>query len=405
MSTWPVSRGARAHFLVVMGTLSAFGPMSLDLYLPAFPQIASTMGVDTGSVQLTFSAALLGLSLGQLVYGPFADRFGRKRPLLVGLVLFILASIACAFAPSLPVLVGLRFLQAVGGCSGIVIARAIIRDCYNGADLARALSSVATVMILAPILAPSIGAFVLSVASWPWVFIVLAVFGVAAFVGVLTIPETIKDEHRTDHGVVGAIRAYGGILRNPLFVSAALVAGSGQMMLFSYISSAPAVFMGIYGLTQTQFALLFGVNSFFLAVGAQINMRLVKRIPVSTLMPRTMTMQLAGAVGVLTATALQLPLQFVWAPLAVAMLAHTATTSNAIAEALKPFARSAGSAAALAGVIGMGMASLLTTVLSLVHLNARVEMGFGMVFALSLGLAMAFRLRRLDRSMEAAPVA
>lgn len=405
MSTWPVTRGARAHFLVVVGALSAFGPMSLDLYLPAFPQIASTMGVDTGSVQLTFSAALLGLSLGQLNYGPLADRYGRKRPLLAGLILFVLASIACAFAPSLPVLVALRFLQAIGGCSGIVIARAIIRDCYNGADLARALSAVATVSILAPILAPSLGAFVLSVGSWPWVFVVLAAFGAACFVGVLTIPETLKDEHRTNHGFVDAMRAYAAILRNPLFLAAVLVSGSGSMMLFSYISSSPAVFIGVYGLSETQFALLFGANSVFLAIGAQVNMRLVKRVPIPTLLPRTMILQLVGAVGVLIATVLELPLGFVWAPLAIAMLAQSSTMSNGIAEALKPFPRNAGSAAALAGVIGMGMASLMTTVLSLVELNARVEMGLGMTLAVSLGLTMAFRLRRLDRISEIQPVA
>ena len=146
---------------MALGALTAFGPMSLDFYLPAFPSVASSLGVDVGDVQLTFSACLLGLGLGQLVYGPLSDRFGRKPPLVAGLVLYVVASVLCALAPSLAALTALRLLQGLGGCAGIVIARAIVRDCYSGRGLARAFSVTTTVSMLAPLLAPTLGAAIL----------------------------------------------------------------------------------------------------------------------------------------------------------------------------------------------------------------------------------------------------
>lgn len=379
---------------MILGSLTAFGPMSLDLYLPAFPQIAESLGVDIGAVQLTFSASLLGLSLGQLNYGPLADRYGRKRPLLAGLVLFTVASIACAFAPSLQLLVLFRFVQALGGCAGIVIARAIVRDLFSGADLAAALSAVATVSVLAPTLAPTVGALVLSVASWPWVFVALAAFGGYCFVAVLTLPESLPPERRTDHGFVDAMRAYAEIARTRVFRVAATLMGSSSMMLFSYVSSAPAVFIDGFGVSPQVFAVIFGVNSAFLAIGAQINIRLVHRLPAQRLLPGLLLVQTTGAFGVLTAALLGLPIGFTLVPLAVVMMCFSGTQSNAVAEILRPFPRNAGSAAALGGVTGMGMSAIMTVILSTLHTNARLEMGFGMAASALLGLTLAVLLSR-----------
>lgn len=394
------TRGERLGLIVVLGSLSAFGPMSLDLYLPAFPQVAASFGVETGAIQFTFSASLLGLSLGQLLYGPMSDRYGRKRPLLFGLTLFIVASLACAVAPSLPLLVAFRFIQALGGCAGIVIARAIVRDCYSGTELASRLSAVSTVTLLAPILAPTVGTLVLTLGSWHWTFVVLALFGVACLVGALLVPETLPVERRNSHGFWDSMRGYRQVASNRTFQLAALLMGASSMMLFSYISSAPAVFIAGFGLSSTAFAFLFALNSLFLATGAQVNMRVARRVPTHRIIRVLVPIQAVGAVGVLIAALLGLPMVFTLIPLAMVMVCFSAVQANTLAEVLRPFAAVAGTAAALAGVTQMGMSALMTGTLSSLQGNARIEMGVGMVAAVSLGLILS---AVLGRRLAAAP--
>ncbi|HEY7821862.1 MAG TPA: MFS transporter, partial [Acidimicrobiia bacterium] len=179
--------------------------MAIDLYLPAFPDVAADLGVSLSTVPLTLTAAMLGLGLGQVFYGPLSDRYGRKRPLIAGLVLFTVASVACALAPNFGAFLAMRFLQSLGGSAGVVIARAIVRDLYSSKALAQALSIVVMVFALAPVLAPSLGAALLQLGTWRWLFWFLAIFGVLCLAAASVLPETLDPASRTDHGVSRAM--------------------------------------------------------------------------------------------------------------------------------------------------------------------------------------------------------
>ncbi len=355
--------------------------MSLDLYLPAFPAIAADFGTDSGSVQLTMSACLIGLGLGQVVWGPTSDRFGRKRPLLVGLAIFITASLLIAVAPGFPAMVLLRFAQALGGSAGIVIARAIVRDVFSGVELARALSAIVTVFAIAPVVAPIIGSAILSTASWHWMFVALALFGAACLIGVLRLPETLPADRRTDHGLPGAMRQYRSIIGNRQFRYAAAIAALGSTALFAYISSSPAVFIDTYDVSPPGFALLFAGLAVCFAAGAQVNMRMLRRVRVLALLRASVTTQVVASLAVLSAAVLAVRLPLLLLPLVLALMTVAGVNSNGMALALDPFPRAAASAAALVGGLQMTMGALASAVLSALTLPPPVEMGAGMAAA------------------------
>ena len=383
--------------IALLATLSAFGPMSLDLYLPAFPEIARDFGVDTHAVQLTFSAALLGLGLGQVVWGPVGDRWGRRRPLVAGIAVYTVASLLIIVAPSLPVMVGLRFLQAAGGSVGIVLGRAITRDLWRGPELARALSTIMLVFMVAPILAPILGVAVLSVASWPWVFAVLAVFGVVCIAGVLRLPESLPPERRSGHGVVGALRQFGTIVRLPGFVPYALVSALGSVALFTYISSSPAVLMDGFGLSQTAFAASFATIATGIAVGGQVNRRLLAVRSPRVVLRGALVVQLAGGLAVLVAALTGVPVWAYLPCLAVAIATVIPVNANAVALAIDPFPHAAASAAALVGGAQQVLAGAAVAGLGALTLGPSVTMPVGIAVASALGLTSLSRTRAVGR--------
>jgi DHA1 family bicyclomycin/chloramphenicol resistance-like MFS transporter len=388
----------RRRLLLILAALTAFGPMSLDLYLPAFPEIAAGFGTDTGSVQLTMSACLIGLGLGQVIWGPTSDRYGRRRPLLVGLAVFITASLLIAVAPTFAALVVLRFVQAIGGSAGIVIARAIVRDVFSGVELARALSAIVTVFAIAPVVAPIIGTGILAIGSWHLMFIALALFGAACLVGVLRLPETLPVDRRTDHNVLGAARQYRAIIGNRQFRYAAAIAALGSTALFAYISSSPAVFIDSYGLSTSGFALLFAGLSVCFALGAQFNMRMLRRYPVIALLRSSVATQVVASMAVLAAALLALRLPLLLVPLVLALMTVAGVNSNGMALALDPFPRAAASAAALVGGLQMTMGGLTSAGLSALTLPPPVEMGAGMAGAGLVSISLvALSMRRAGR--------
>jgi DHA1 family bicyclomycin/chloramphenicol resistance-like MFS transporter len=281
---------------IVLGALTAFGPLSIDMYLPSLPTIQGELATSATAVQLTLAAFMAGLGLGQLAYGPLSDRFGRRRPLFAGVVLYILASAACAFAPSIQWLIALRFLQAVGGACGPVIARAIVRDLYKGREVARVLSLLMLVMGAAPILAPILGGWVLGLAGWRAIFGVLAVIGVIALVfSVAVVPRTAPQSgHSGSPGSLGTnLRA---ILTDRRFIFATLAGGFSQSGMFAYISGAPFVFMEIHHVPPERFAWLFGLNALGIIASSQLNRRLLARFsPARITIVAAGVMVLAGA--------------------------------------------------------------------------------------------------------------
>lgn len=359
-----LGRRGRIHLLVTLGALTAFAPMSTDLYLPAFPAIASSLNTNVTAIQVTLAASFLGLGVGQLLYGPLSDRFGRKRPLSAGLVLFVLASFGCAVAPSLGILTGMRLLQALGGCAGLVIARAIVRDCYSGSAMARTMSMMTMVFALAPLLAPSLGAAIINVATWPWMFVALAAFGLTCLALVSALPETHPSSARVGAGILGAFRSYRTVMKSRSFVIPAAITGLGSMTLFAYIASSPAVLMGQYGFTPTQFALAFGGIAIAIVVGSQVNIRLSRRYSVRQLMTAFLSVQATATLALVLLAAFSAPVQLVIAFLAMAVAGFSGTAANAVTEALRPFPALAGAASGALGVIQFGLGALVAAGLS-----------------------------------------
>jgi DHA1 family bicyclomycin/chloramphenicol resistance-like MFS transporter len=386
------SPGLSWRLFALLAALTAFGPMSLDLYLPAFPDIAADFGATTGDVQLTFSAALLGLGVGQLLWGPLSDRYGRRRPLMAGLLVFAVASVGIALAPSLPVMVGLRVVQALGGSAGIVIARAVLRDLFSGRALARALGTVMLVFMLAPALAPVLGWLVLHQGGWPAMFFLLAGFGALCFVGVLAMPETLPVERRSQHGVGGALRTFGTIVRSSDFRVPAAVSALGSIALFAYISFSPRVVMDGYGLPEWGFALVFGGLAVGIALGAVVNSRLLAHHSSRWVLQRALVVQAVGAAGTLLAAVVGAPFVVFVAVVAVAVATVIPVNSNAVALAMDPFPHAAASAAALLGGLQQVLAGLAAAGLAASALDPGVAMGVGMLAASATGLALVLFL-------------
>ncbi len=385
--------------VALLAALTAFPAMSIDMYLPAFPAVAATFATDTAAVRLTMAAFLIGMALGQVVWGPLSDRYGRKRPLLLGLAVYVVTSVLIAISPNIEVLTALRFVQAFGGAAGFVISRAIARDLYSGRDLARMLSAITVVFGLAPILAPLMGSAVLAVTSWRWIFGVLTLFGLACFAFSAPLPETLPEQQRSGHDVRRAVRQYGHILRERRFRYAAMVGALGSVTLFSYVSSASVVVIEAYGQSPATFAWVFAGLSICVSAGAQLNLRLLRRYAPATVLR-------AGVVGQVVTTALVLLVAVTRAPfwLLVIPLVATLTTFNAVngngmAIALDPFPRAAASAAALLGGIQMGLGSLATALQAGLPWWPPIGMSLVMAGSALAALLVVLAHRRLHRRL------
>lgn len=339
---------------LVLGGLTAVPPLSMDMYLPALPEVTRSLGTSAATAQLTLTACLTGMALGQLVVGPMSDKWGRRRPLLVGLLVYILATAICAFAPTVELLIGFRLLQGLAGAAGIVIARAVVRDLYDGVEMARFFSTLMLISGVAPVVAPLIGGQVLRFTDWHGIFAVLTVIGIALTVVVWRcLPETLAPEKRHSGGTVEALRTMKSLLADRVFTGYMIAGGFAFASLFAYISASPFVIQEIYGASPQTFSLLFGVNSIGLIVVGQINGKiLVGRVSLDKALAFGLT------VIVLAATALLLMTSGVFgdvglfpvaAGLFVLMSAMGLAMPNTNALALMRTPHAAGSASALLG--------------------------------------------------------
>ncbi|MGQ4482020.1 multidrug effflux MFS transporter [Streptomyces sp. SAS_276] len=269
-------RRTGALITFMLGALSAVPPLSMDMYLPALPDVTRTLHSSATSGQLTLTACLTGMALGQLVVGPMSDRWGRRKPLLIGLLVYVLASVSCAVAPDAGLLIGCRLLQGLAGAAGIVIARAVVRDLYDGLEMARFFSTLLLVSSLAPVVAPILGGQVLRFTAWRGVFLVLAAIGVALTALVWRrLPETLPPERRRGGGVLGALFIMRGLLADRIFAGYVMVNGFAYGALFSYIAASPFVIQGIYGASPQTFSLLYGLNSLGMMIVGRVNGKLL----------------------------------------------------------------------------------------------------------------------------------
>jgi DHA1 family bicyclomycin/chloramphenicol resistance-like MFS transporter len=383
----PVAPPGAARTALTLGAFVAIGPLTIDMYLPALPSITRELGTTASTVQLTLTGTLVGLALGQLVLGPLSDAFGRRRPLLAGTALHVLASLLVLVAPNVAVLGALRVLQGVGAAAGAVIAIAVVRDLYNGRAAATMLSRLFLVLGAAPVLAPTIGGEILRFTSWRGVFALLAVYGLLMLaVGWATLRETLPPERRRSAGVRGTLRGYGELLHDRTYVGLVLVAGLTMAGLFSYVSGSAFVYQGEFGLDEQQFGLLFGAGAFWLIAATQLNPLVLRRWePQQVLVAGTVVGAVAGGVLAVLAGTDTGGLPAVVVSLWVVLFACGLALPNAPALALSRHGDAAGTAAALLGAVQFGVGAVVSPVVGLLG-NDAVAIGLVVVSALTLAI-------------------
>jgi DHA1 family bicyclomycin/chloramphenicol resistance-like MFS transporter len=377
---------SRAKMIVVLGLLVALGPLTIDMYLPALPRIADELSVSSSVAQLTLTGTLAGLALGQLVIGPLSDSLGRRRPLMAGITLHMVASVMCLFAPNIATLGLARGLQGVGAAAAMVVAIAIVGDLYVDNVAATVLSRLMLVLGVAPVVAPSLGAAVLLHASWHWVFAVLVVLaGALLLIAALALPETLPAAHRRPLRVRGILATYGELLRDARFVILVLVAALGMSGLFAYIAAAPFVLQGRYGLDQQSFALVFGAGAVALIGATQLNVVLLKRFTPQTIVVWALVASsLAGLFFVgLTAAGVGGLSSFL-VPVWLILAAMGLVIPNAPALALSRHPDAAGTSAALLGAAQFGLGAAVAPLVGVLGNDQ-----FALALAMTVGVVVA----------------
>lgn len=350
---------------LILGALAALGPLSIDMYLPSFAAIAESLGTDIARVQLTLATYLAGLAVGQLAYGPLSDRFGRRKPLLGGLALYGIASLAAAAAPTVEALAAARFLQALGGCAGMVISRAVVRDYFGEKDSARLYSSLMLVMGVAPIVAPSLGGQVLALGGWRAIFLVLAGAALVEFVMVASVlKESLPEERRVARGVRGTLRAAVQVGRSGRFLGLSVSGGAIQAAMFAYITGSPYVFIELFGMPADRYALVFGANAFGLIAASQANRILVSRFGVERVLRGATAVALTAFAALFFATRAGAGLPVLVPCLFVGIASVGAVMPNATALAMVPYAQNAGIASALLGTLQSVCGALASVMVS-----------------------------------------
>ncbi|WP_406727798.1 multidrug effflux MFS transporter [Streptomyces sp. GD-15H] len=384
----------RAGLLVtlILGSLTATSPLAMDMYLPALPEVTRSLGSTAATVQLTLTACLAGMAVGQLVVGPMSDRWGRRRPLLTGLAVYVVATALCAFAPTVELLIAFRLAQGLAGAAGIVIARAVVRDLYDGVAMARFFSTLMLVSGVAPIVAPLIGGQVLRVTDWRGVFVVLTALGVLLSVVVwVKLPETLAPADRHGGGVGEALGSMRRLLADRAFSGYVLTGGFTFAALFAYVAASPFVVQEIYGASPQTFSLLFGLNSVGLVIMGQVNGKaLVGRVRLDRVLGLGLAVVLAAATAVLL-MALGVFGDVGLTPVAVAlfvlMSAMGITLPNTQALALMRTRHAAGSASALLGMSSFLIGALASPLVGIAGEDTAVPMAVVQLTAALVALA------------------
>lgn len=346
--------------------LSAIGPFSIDMYLPGFPAIAADLHTTIGKVGLSLSSFFIGISLGQLLYGPLLDRFGRKKPMYIGLTIYLLASIACTFSSSVNALIVLRLVQAIGGCSGMVAARAMVRDIFPVEENAKIFSLLMLVIGVSPIIAPTVGGYVTAAFGWQSIFIILAVMSAFTLLAVhFTLPESRKPDLSVSLLPSPIIKSFLSVFKVPQFYTYALTGSIASAGLYAYISGSPHVFMELYKVTERQYGWIFASIALGLITCSQLNTLLLRRLTSEQIIPFALFFQsLAGLtlffgtmfhfIGLLSTIFLIL----------IFLSCQGFTFPNASALSMAPFSKNAGTASALMGCIQLAVGALTSGLVS-----------------------------------------
>jgi MFS transporter, DHA1 family, multidrug resistance protein len=392
------------NLILILGILSAYGPITIDLYMPALPTIGREF--QTERIGQTMSIYFLGMALGQLFVGPLSDKLGRKRPLLFGCAIYALASLGCALSWSLGSLLAFRFVQALGGCAGMVLTVSMVRDFFAVRDSARVLSYLVLVMGLAPILAPLVGGQLLLYLGWRVIFLVLVGFGVLCFVMVaLGLPESLPKERRNSSALANLTGNYRQLFTDIRFMAYALPAnfiGAGFQV---YLAGAALVFIEVYGVAPQHFGWIFGLNAVGLIGMSQLNALLLRRYSSDTILNKaTFALMLVALVLLLVAVTGFGGMIGVWIALFFCIGGSGLIRPNATARAMAPFPEKAGSASALLNSLGAGLGALTGFVLSLFHAQSAVPMAALIALCFVVAWVLLLFFRRVTWQSEATPM-
>jgi DHA1 family bicyclomycin/chloramphenicol resistance-like MFS transporter len=382
-----------AGLILLLGALTAIGPFTIDLYLAAFPQITSDLDTQPAAVQLTITATLAGLAIGQLLIGSISDAIGRRKPLLVGLSLYIVASMGIVFVTSVEALTALRFLQGLAASAGMVLSMAIVRDRFEGIQVGKALARLMLVVGVAPSIAPLIGAQFLLLGSWRYMFVALAAFG-AVLLGLafFLLKESLPVQLRRSGGVGSAAQSYGSLLRDPVFMGLALLSGFSMAALFTYVSSATFVFQKGFGLSAQQFAWIFASGAVAITAGTQINGAMLGRVAPAQILRWAVLSALAVTGLMVLVTALGLGIWPLIVLLVLTLLLMGILLPAVPVIALEANAHRAGSAAALLGALQFGVGAAIAPVTGLFQEGSAVAMAAVMFGATAVTVGIMFAL-------------
>ena len=387
---------APLSLVILLGSLTAFGALSMDMYLPALPIVATDLHTTTSLAQLSLTACLIGMATGQLIFGPLSDKVGRRKPLFFTLLIFAVASVLCAMATSIWMLIAMRFIQGAAGAAGAVIARAAARDMYSGKDLTKFIALLSLVNGAAPILAPIVGGFILQFTTWHTVFYILAAIGVVVFLGVVFfLEETLPADKRTAGGPLQTIKTFAVLIKDRYFMRLALAQALGMSAMFAYIAGSPFVLQNVYGLSELGFALCFATNGIGIIIAAQLTGRLAERTPELKLLGYGVTLALTGALILTLAVVLQLHIIFVLLGLFGVVASVGMVGTSTFSLAMQEQGKNAGSASALLGLlpfVGGGLASPLVGIMG--EANA-LPMAFVILACTALA---ALNYRQLNRA-------
>src|SRR4051812_16151441 len=367
----------------LLAGLSAFGPLTTDMYLPSLPEIARQLTASTAQVQLTISAYLIGFAVGQIVYGPISDRHGRKPVLLAAIALYCAASLACALSTSIEMLIAARFVQALGGSGGIVLARAIVRDLYSGGRAGRELSVIGAVMALAPVFAPLVGGAVQTVFGWHAVFITLVAAGIAgAGIVFLLLPETLARRAAEPVSASSIAKSYAVVARNPAYLAYLGLATTSYAGLFAWISGASFVLQNLYGLSAFTFGVAFSLGSLGYMSGSMISARLSHRFGLDGVLGLGGLANAAGGLAMVAVVMLDLgSVLSLVLPMALYLAGLGMVLPQSIAGAMTPFPERAGAASSLLGFVQQSVAAMFGAVVGLLLGNSAWPLAAGVAVA------------------------
>ncbi|HEU0182460.1 MAG TPA: multidrug effflux MFS transporter [Agromyces mariniharenae] len=391
-----LSRRQRLVYVLILGALTALGPFTVDLYLPAFPVLQDELGVSAAAVQLTLTGTMVGFGFGQLIVGPWSDKVGRRLPLILATALHIAASVAAALAPDIVWLSVFRLLQGFGAAAGGVVAMAMVRDLFGGKPLVRMLSRLALVNGLAPVLAPVIGSQLLAVMDWRGVFVVLAIYGAVVVTAVaFFIVETLPESRRHVAGHSTLRDRYAALFRDRVYLGAAIIGGMTFTGLFGYLSTSSFLFQELYSVTAQQYGLLFAVNSIGIIIGVQTSSRLM-RGPVQPqwILAITTIVQFSMAVAIMVLDSSGAGFWGTAIPLWIFILSCGFAFPAVQVLALAHHGAEAGTAASLLGALNFGLAGVISPLIGLMGVGSAVPMAFVMLLAAVVAIVALWALVR-----------